>query len=150
MFLVSSCSCLCPIHWSQVLSRERRCGWTAAAPTTSEWSTSLLPTEVHLILEVWRQQPFIVFLLQYARWYPFNIVIDWIPSRAECGCNSLKGISPWIVIYWCFVNQCCLLYIKIWCRHIIYALSVLMALFVENPLVTYNLSHQETSVNDAK
>ena len=27
MFLVSSCSCFCPIHWSQVLSRERRCSW---------------------------------------------------------------------------------------------------------------------------
>ena len=25
MFLVPSCSCLCPIYWSHVLSRERRC-----------------------------------------------------------------------------------------------------------------------------
>ena len=25
MLLVSSCSCFCPIHWSQVLSREWRC-----------------------------------------------------------------------------------------------------------------------------
>ena len=30
MFLVSSCSCLCPIHWSQVLSREWRCSWNSA------------------------------------------------------------------------------------------------------------------------
>ena len=36
MFLVSSCSCLCSIHWNQVLSREWRC------PTTSEWTTGLL------------------------------------------------------------------------------------------------------------
>ena len=28
MFLVSSCSCLCPIQWSQVLSREWRCSWS--------------------------------------------------------------------------------------------------------------------------
>ena len=27
MLLVSSCSCLCPIHWSQVLSWELRCSW---------------------------------------------------------------------------------------------------------------------------
>ena len=27
---------------------------TGNAPTTSEWSTSLLPTKVHLILEVWQ------------------------------------------------------------------------------------------------
>ena len=50
----SSCICLCPIHWSQMLSWE----WnvvgavlTGDAPTTSEWSTILLPTKVHLILE---------------------------------------------------------------------------------------------------
>ena len=55
MFLVSSCSCLCPNHWSQVLSWEWRCSWSSAtgnAPTTSEWSTILLPTKVQLILEI--------------------------------------------------------------------------------------------------
>ena len=30
MILVSSCSCLCPIHWSQVLSRWWRCSWSSA------------------------------------------------------------------------------------------------------------------------
>ena len=30
MFLVSSCSCLCSIHWSQVLSQEWRCSWSSA------------------------------------------------------------------------------------------------------------------------
>ena len=30
MIPVSSCSCLCPIHWSQVLSREWRCSWSSA------------------------------------------------------------------------------------------------------------------------
>ena len=30
MFLVSSCMCLCPIHWSQLLSREWRCSWSSA------------------------------------------------------------------------------------------------------------------------
>ena len=29
MFLISSCSCLCPIHWSQVLCREWRCSWNS-------------------------------------------------------------------------------------------------------------------------
>ena len=57
MILVSTCSCLCPSHWSQVLSREWRCSWaapTGGAPTTSEWSTILLPSKVRLILETWR------------------------------------------------------------------------------------------------
>ena len=30
MFLVLSCSCLCPIHWSQVLSLEWKCSWSSA------------------------------------------------------------------------------------------------------------------------
>ena len=30
MSLVSSCSCLCPIHWNQVLSWEWRCSWSSA------------------------------------------------------------------------------------------------------------------------
>ena len=29
MFLISSCSRLCPIHWSQVLSWEWRCSWSS-------------------------------------------------------------------------------------------------------------------------
>ena len=56
MFLISSCSCLCPIQWSQVLSWEWRCSEavnTGNAPATSEWSTILLP-KVWLISKVWR------------------------------------------------------------------------------------------------
>ena len=57
MFLVLSCSCRFPIHWSQVLSQEWRCSWsnvsTGDAPTTSEWSARLLPTKMCLILEIW-------------------------------------------------------------------------------------------------
>ena len=30
MFFVPSCSCFCPIHWSQLLSREWRCSWSSA------------------------------------------------------------------------------------------------------------------------
>ena len=55
MFLVSSISCFCPFHWNQVLCREWRCSLSIAdAPTTSEWSTVLLPTKVRLISYVLR------------------------------------------------------------------------------------------------
>ena len=37
MFLVSSCICLCPIHWSQVLSREWRCSWSSAGRRCSKY-----------------------------------------------------------------------------------------------------------------
>ena len=52
MFLISSCSCLCPVHCSQVLSREWRCSWSSAyrrCSTTSEWSTNLSATKVAYI-----------------------------------------------------------------------------------------------------
>ena len=49
MILVSSCSCLCPIHWSQVWSREWRCSWSSADRRCSNYiwvkSTILLPTK---------------------------------------------------------------------------------------------------------
>ena len=57
MIIVSSPSCLCPVHWSQLLSPEWRCSWSSAnrrGSTTSEWSTSLLPSKVRVILAVWR------------------------------------------------------------------------------------------------
>ena len=37
MFLVWSCCCLCPIHWSQVLSWEWRCSWSSAARRCSNY-----------------------------------------------------------------------------------------------------------------
>ena len=49
---VSSCSCLCPIHWSVENEDVVGAAPTGNAPTTSEWSTTLLPTKVRLILDV--------------------------------------------------------------------------------------------------
>ena len=37
MILVSSCSCLCSIYWSQVLSREWRCSWSSAGRRCSNY-----------------------------------------------------------------------------------------------------------------
>ena len=37
MILASSCSCRCPIHWSQVLSREWRCSWSSTDRQSSNY-----------------------------------------------------------------------------------------------------------------
>ena len=37
MFPVPSCSCLCPIHWIQVSSREWRCCWSSADRRSSNY-----------------------------------------------------------------------------------------------------------------
>ena len=43
MFLVSSCSCLCSIQWSQVLSPEWRCSWSSADRRCSNYVTHETP-----------------------------------------------------------------------------------------------------------
>ena len=37
MILVSSCRCVCPIHWSQVLIRDWRCSWSSANRRCSKY-----------------------------------------------------------------------------------------------------------------
>ena len=55
LFLVSSCSCPWPIHWSQVLSQEWKCSWNSADRQRSNYIwTSLLPTKEQFILGVWQ------------------------------------------------------------------------------------------------
>ena len=48
MFLVSSCSCLYPIHWSQVLSGEWRCRWSITDRRCSNYIW-VMPTSVAYI-----------------------------------------------------------------------------------------------------
>ena len=57
MLLVSSCSCLCQsIEAKCLVENEDVVGGalTGDAPTTSEWSTILLPNKMLLILDVWQ------------------------------------------------------------------------------------------------
>ena len=56
MILVSSSICLCPIYWSQVLSREWRCSWSSADRWCSNyiWAiNNLVAFTTCLILETW-------------------------------------------------------------------------------------------------
>ena len=54
MILVSSCSCLCPIHWSQVSNRERRCSWSSADRRCSNYIWVINNFIAYwAVLEVW-------------------------------------------------------------------------------------------------
>ena len=56
MLLVSSCSCLCPIQWTQVLRQEWRCSWSSADRRCSNYIwviDNFITTKVRLILETW-------------------------------------------------------------------------------------------------
>ena len=64
-----------PIHWSQLLSwKEDIVGAapTGDTPTTSEWSTILLPTKVLHILEFWLYIAILIFFQAYLlfNWFP--------------------------------------------------------------------------------
>ena len=57
MILVSSCSCLSPVHWNQGLNRQRRCSWSSADRRCSNYIwvvNDYIPYTVRLILENWR------------------------------------------------------------------------------------------------
>ena len=63
MFLILSnhaYSCLCPIHWSQMLSREWRCSWSKA-------DNFITYIKVRIILEVW-QYPFLLRHTPHEDW----------------------------------------------------------------------------------
>ena len=96
MFLVSSCSCLCPIHGSHVVSREWRCSWSNGDRRCSKhiWViTILLPSNVWLVLEVWRYIRFLsTHILLMIIWKRFPYYYDDV--------NKCKHFPP----YWPFVR----------------------------------------------
>ena len=103
MFLISSYSCLCSIHWRQVLSREWRCSWsmpTGATSTTSEWSRILLPSKVWLILEIlWYMQKNFCMPVSITAFKPVPIVqfhkcSGYIFFQIENGCLCQHSVVP--------------------------------------------------------
>ena len=134
MILVSCCHCLCPIIWSQVFSRSWRCSWSSAcdAPITSEWSTSLLPVKMRLVLEIWRRKK----KMYVFYWNKSAKMIVWLLFPYPV-CSLMTGIlrshaiiypHPWVVIPWRYGNK------EIWgfpCRtwwlHDMETLSTLLA-----------------------
>ena len=109
MFLISSCSCLCPIHWSQGNEDVVGAAPTGDAPTTSELSTIILP-KVRLILEVLRYMQFesnVTFTKYFV-----SIACDYLPSW-----NSIQlhlNFAPyrcwfqWLISRWILLplNKC--------------------------------------------
>ena len=63
---------------------------TGDAPTTSEWSTNLLPTKVRFILDVWRYLSIPVELL---------FLFEFQPTRAV----YVRVITAWLNEYSTFV-----------------------------------------------
>ena len=58
VFLISSCNCLFPIHWSQVLSREWRYSWSSADRRCSNYFWVINNFIVRRAGLLWSQQDF--------------------------------------------------------------------------------------------
>ena len=80
MLLVSYCSCIYPIRWSQVLSWEWRCSWSSADRRCSNY--------------IWVINNFIAY------WSASNIrdftVIKNIPRPEQDGCSFVGNIPKWV------------------------------------------------------
>ena len=69
MFLVSPCTCLYPIHWSQVLGWEWRYSWISADQRCSNFIwviTNYIAYEGVFILHVWRNLIYIINIMACA------------------------------------------------------------------------------------
>ena len=100
MFIVSSCSCLCLIHWSQVLSRKWWRSWSCADRRCSYyiWMMNNFITQVRFILEVWR----------------YTQAVDLVNPDEVCNLYEFYKRCSWFFklgFYFLF-PQCCFCYIN--------------------------------------
>ena len=116
MFLVSSRTCLCPIHWSQVLSWEWRCRWSSADRQCSNYIwviNNLLCTKVRHILEVWHQCQILYHFLAALAWH------EWLASEI--------ALSMYLCIFATLIFLVLFMFILIKCMIAIFPLACLFA-----------------------
>ena len=94
MFLVSSCSCPCPVYWSHVLSREWRCSDDRRCSNYLWVINKFMPIKVQLILEFWRWYNVIPLRNMQVELVIFDIIVTlyafliWIDSPRPHPLNS--------------------------------------------------------------
>ena len=94
-FLVSSCSCLCPIRWSRVLSREWRCGWSSVDRRCSNciWMIRQFYSEPGICLIILQVQHIYIYIHIYIHIYIFQFIVTTSTTPREMTACSIK-ISP--------------------------------------------------------
>ena len=96
-FLNSSCRCLCPIHWSQVLSLEWRCSWSSAHRRCSNYIEVISNFIAYKgVAYIWGLMASIFKLISR---------IDILSTSCEIGLRWVPWEPPWWqvqVMVWCF------------------------------------------------
>ena len=84
MFLVSCCSCLCAVYWSQVLSRKWRCSWSSAGRRCSNYIGV-----INNFIAYWGV-PYVRGLTVY----PLVMIVCWIWPLTTQQCGFLISNNP--------------------------------------------------------
>ena len=97
MFLVSTCSCICPSYWCQVLSGEWRCSWssadTGAAPIKSEWSTNLLPVKVSYVRDLTVYIDIVALFIKQVSSLPQSVFLHFYFTLSKLSVDDLATIE---------------------------------------------------------
>ena len=95
MFLISPCCCLCPFHWSHVLSWEWRCSWSSADRRCSNY--------------IWVINNFIAYLgVPYIR--DFTVLFSGMDSNWWVLKNDFRLPAEEEIRSMVSVEQCCAYY----------------------------------------
>ena len=122
MRLVSSCICLCPIYWSQVLSREWRCSWSSADRRCSNYIWVINNLDAYLGASYIRD-----LVVDVVGWNHYCHLIILILSCALCFCHNVLGHV---------LAVCSIPLPMAWWRHQMETISALLALCAGNSRVT--------------
>ena len=147
MFLVSPCSCLCPIHWSQALSREWRCSWSSADRRCSNY--------------IWVINNFIAYygaLILEVLWYlpknPFrSCMCCWVWSFDYIGTELMEAWTKGLM----FLLQKTYLNALLLQKIVLFLLQVLVKFVPQDPLGKWSplvqvmtWCHKATRISDGK
>ena len=109
MLLVSSCSCLCPIHWSQVLSWEWECSWSSADRHCSNYiwvinnfiayigAAYIWDLTVYHTLVCYKVCLCLGNLLRQIMWTTNNILTWMIIQMTICNISNLNDIEVCVI-----------------------------------------------------
>ena len=132
-----SCSCVCSIHWNQVLSRERRCSWSSASKYVWEKSDFIAFEGATYIRGLAPSSPLLKVIAKYV-FISFQCVLsilmrpitlmEWILSNFNELQSTRKTTEniPWI----CYERSFNEFYLFMWNQFVV---NQRLQLFVQSP-----------------
>ena len=102
MFLVLSCSCLCPIQWSQMLSWEWRCSWSSADRRCSNYIWAINNFIAYQGAAYIRGFTIYIYIYRLRWWDHYK---SWVESSGNCFCVLVTTVCLCLSIYQVSVAQ---------------------------------------------